>query len=148
MTSAFSSNRPARLIGRSEVIRTLETEIERAARSDAKVLITGETGVGKEIVARLIHERSARVRAPLVALNCAGLPDSLLESELFGHVRGSFTGAYKDKPGLLESAGSGTVMPASLNCSSRRAACSIKLLICVNPCERSWPCRSARPRRC
>lgn len=109
MTIAFSSNRPARLIGRSEVIRSLEAEIERAARSDAKVLITGETGVGKEIVARLIHERSARVRAPLVALNCAGLPDSLLESELFGHVRGSFTGAYKDKPGLLESAGSGTV---------------------------------------
>ena len=109
MTIAFSSNRPARLIGRSEVICSLETEIERAARSDAKVLITGETGVGKEIVARLIHERSARVRAPLVALNCAGLPDSLLESELFGHVRGSFTGAYKDKPGLLESAGSGTV---------------------------------------
>lgn len=109
MTIAFSSNRTARLIGRSEAIRSLETEIEGAARSDAKVLITGETGVGKEIVARLIHERSARVRAPLVALNCAGLPDSLLESELFGHVRGSFTGAYKDKPGLLESAGAGTV---------------------------------------
>ncbi len=87
----------------------LEDDLDRAARSDAKVLITGETGVGKEVVARLIHERSARVRAPLLALNCAGLPDSLLESELFGHVRGSFTGAYKDKPGLLESASSGTV---------------------------------------
>jgi transcriptional regulator with PAS, ATPase and Fis domain len=90
-------------------MRALEADLERAARSDAKVLITGETGVGKEVVARLIHERSARVRAPLVALNCAGLPDSLLESELFGHVRGSFTGAYKDKPGLLESAGTGTM---------------------------------------
>jgi transcriptional regulator with GAF, ATPase, and Fis domain len=102
-------DRPLRLIGRSEAMRALEFDLESAARSDAKILITGETGVGKEVVARLIHERSARVRAPLVTLNCAGLPDSLLESELFGHVRGSFTGAYKDKPGLLESASTGTV---------------------------------------
>jgi transcriptional regulator with GAF, ATPase, and Fis domain len=73
------------------------------------VLITGETGVGKEVVARLIHHRSSRSANHLVTLNCAGLPDSLLESELFGHVRGSFTGAYRDKPGLLESAPNGTV---------------------------------------
>jgi transcriptional regulator with GAF, ATPase, and Fis domain len=98
-----------RLIGRSDAIRTLEADLECAARSDAKVLVTGETGVGKEVVARLIHQRSARASAPLVTLNCAGLPDSLLESELFGHVRGSFTGAYRDKPGLLESAPNGTV---------------------------------------
>ena len=64
---------------------------------------------GKELVARLIKERSARASAPLVTLNCAGLPDSLLESELFGHARGSFTGAYRDKPGLLEMAPNGTV---------------------------------------
>ena len=98
-----------RLIGRSAAIQTLESEIESAARSDAKVLITGETGVGKEVVSRLIHHRSARASAGLVTLNCAGLPDSLLESELFGHVRGSFTGAYRDKPGLLEMAPNGTV---------------------------------------
>jgi transcriptional regulator with GAF, ATPase, and Fis domain len=98
-----------RLIGRSEGLRNLETDLECAARSDAKVLITGETGVGKELVARLIKERSARASAPLVTLNCAGLPDSLLESELFGHARGSFTGAYRDKPGLLEMAPNGTV---------------------------------------
>jgi transcriptional regulator with GAF, ATPase, and Fis domain len=98
-----------RLIGRSEAIETISTDIDCAARSDAKVLITGETGVGKEVVARLIHQRSARSAAALVTVNCAGLPDSLLESELFGHVRGSFTGAYRDKPGLLEMAPNGTV---------------------------------------
>jgi transcriptional regulator with GAF, ATPase, and Fis domain len=90
-------------------MRVLEADIECAARSDAKVLVTGETGVGKEVVSRLIHQRSARTSAPLVTLNCAGLPDSLLESELFGHARGSFTGAYRDKPGLLEMAPNGTV---------------------------------------
>jgi transcriptional regulator with GAF, ATPase, and Fis domain len=98
-----------RLVGNSEAIRFIEAEAEVAARSDAKVLITGETGVGKEVVARLIHHRSARASAALVTLNCAGLPDSLLESELFGHVRGSFTGAYRDKPGLLEMAPNGTL---------------------------------------
>lgn len=99
----------ARLIGRSDAIRTIEADIECAARSDAKVLITGETGVGKEVVARIIHQRSLRSAGALVTVNCAGLPDSLLESELFGHVRGSFTGAYRDKPGLLEMAPNGTV---------------------------------------
>src|SRR5262245_15001278 len=98
-----------RLIGRSEAMRVLEADIECAARSDAKVLVTGETGVGKEVVSRLIHQRSPRASAALVTLNCAGLPDSLLESELFGHARGSFTGAYRDKPGLLEMAPNGTV---------------------------------------
>jgi transcriptional regulator with GAF, ATPase, and Fis domain len=100
---------PVRFIGRSAAIRSVEDEADRAARSGAKVLITGETGVGKEVVARFVHHRSRRAAAPLVTLNCAGLPDTLLESELFGHVRGSFTGAYRDKPGLLEMAPNGTV---------------------------------------
>jgi transcriptional regulator with GAF, ATPase, and Fis domain len=107
--SVHARHSEVRLIGRSDAIRRIEEDVECAARSDAKVLITGETGVGKEVVARLIHSRSARGSAPLVTLNCAGLPDSLLESELFGHVRGSFTGAYRDKPGLLEMAPNGTV---------------------------------------
>jgi transcriptional regulator with GAF, ATPase, and Fis domain len=107
--SLLPKHQEVRLVGRSEAIRTLEADLDSAARSDAKVLITGETGVGKEVVARLIHHRGARASSNLVTLNCAGLPDSLLESELFGHVRGSFTGAYRDKPGLLEMAPNGTL---------------------------------------
>jgi transcriptional regulator with PAS, ATPase and Fis domain len=97
------------LLGDSPAIRDLRVEAAEAARSDAKVLITGESGVGKEVVAHLIHSDSSRSSAPLVTLNCAGVPDSLLESELFGHVRGSFTGAYRDRPGHLEMAQRGTI---------------------------------------
>jgi transcriptional regulator with GAF, ATPase, and Fis domain len=81
----------------------------RAAKSNAKVLITGESGVGKDLIARQIHQLSQRSERPFVALNCAGLPEGLLESELFGHVRGSFTGAYRDKPGKLQLANRGTL---------------------------------------
>jgi transcriptional regulator with PAS, ATPase and Fis domain len=97
------------LIGTSQAARYLEQEIDDAARSDAKELLPRESGDGKEVVARLIHQQSRRRNVKLVALNCAAVPDSLLESELFGHVRGSFTGAYRDKPGLLELANSGTI---------------------------------------
>jgi transcriptional regulator with PAS, ATPase and Fis domain len=87
----------------------MKQEIERVARSDAKVLITGESGVGKELVAREVHARSARAQRSFVPVNCAGLPETLLESELFGHVKGSFTGAYRDKAGKLELAHEGTI---------------------------------------
>jgi transcriptional regulator with PAS, ATPase and Fis domain len=96
-------------IGISAAMRAVEAEIEFAARSDVKVLITGESGVGKEIIARLIHQRSRRASTPLVAVNCAGIPDSLLESALFGHEKGSFTGAHRDRQGLLEIANGGTI---------------------------------------
>src|SRR5215470_4171862 len=109
MTGHIVPNSGLEFVGQSAVMRAIQTEVESVAFSDAKILITGETGVGKELVARVIHLSSARAAAPLVTLNCAGLPDSLLESELFGHVRGSFTGAYRDKPGLLEMAPNGTV---------------------------------------
>jgi DNA-binding NtrC family response regulator len=97
------------LVGTSAAMAALRPEIERAARSDAKVLITGESGVGKEIVARRLHEGSRRGRSSLLAINCAGMPETLLESELFGHAKGSFTGAYRDKPGLLQLAHRGTI---------------------------------------
>ena len=97
------------LVGSSQAISEIRQDIELASRCHAKVLITGETGVGKEVVAHLIHEHSPRRQYGLVTINCAGLPDSLLESELFGHVRGSFTDAYRDKAGLFESANRGTL---------------------------------------
>jgi two-component system response regulator HydG len=97
------------LVGVSPTVMTLREEILHAARCDAKVLITGESGAGKEIVARLIHDGSARRRSPLVTVNCAALTDTLLETELFGHVRGSFTGAYRDRSGVFEQAHRGTV---------------------------------------
>src|ERR1700694_4884177 len=97
------------LIGDGPLMAQLRTDIETAARSDAKVLIAGETGGGKEVVSRLVHNAGLRRQQRFVAINCAGLPDSLLESELFGHVRGSFTGAYRDKLGLLEMAPNGTL---------------------------------------
>jgi two-component system response regulator AtoC len=87
----------------------LKAEIDRVARSDAKVLITGESGSGKELVAHAVHSGSPRAERAFVAMNCAGMPETLLESELFGHMKGSFTGAYRDKLGKLELADGGTM---------------------------------------
>jgi DNA-binding NtrC family response regulator len=98
------------LIGRSHLMSRLRNQIRQVAPTDAKVLITGDSGVGKELVARAVHAQSARASHDLVAVNCAGLTETLLESELFGHVRGSFTGAFRDQPGKLELAHQGTVL--------------------------------------
>jgi anaerobic nitric oxide reductase transcription regulator len=103
------NNGHVQLIGTSQAITDLKAEVERIARSDAKVLITGESGAGKEVVARAINSASPRAQQAFVAVNCAGIPETLLESELFGHVKGSFTGAYRDKPGKLEMADDGTI---------------------------------------
>jgi transcriptional regulator with PAS, ATPase and Fis domain len=107
--AAMRSHRQNSLVGESPAMIDLKLEIERVARSDAKVLVTGESGVGKELVAQAIHTNSNRATRPFVAVNCAGLPETLLESELFGHVKGSFTGAYRDKQGKLELADHGTM---------------------------------------
>ena len=93
----------------SKAMTELLSMAERAAQSSAKVLITGESGVGKDVVARHIHTHSARKHAAFVAVNCAGVTETLLESELFGHVKGSFTGAYRDKRGKLQLAHRGTL---------------------------------------
>jgi transcriptional regulator with PAS, ATPase and Fis domain len=97
------------LIGTSRAISELRAEVQRIAASDAKVLITGESGTGKEVVARAINAASPRAQVAFVPVNCAGIPETLLESELFGHMKGSFTGAYRDKPGKLEMADNGTI---------------------------------------
>ena len=106
---AMRRHEGVRLIAASPTMAALNQTIARVAGTTAKVLITGESGVGKELVARAIHEGSPRSRRPFLAINCAGLAETLLESELFGHVRGSFTGAYRDKPGKLELADGGTL---------------------------------------
>ena len=97
------------IIGRSAAIQAICGLAERVAEGDAKVLITGESGVGKDLVAQLIHHRSRRARQPFVAVNCAGVPETLLESQLFGHVKGSFTDAHRDKIGMLQQAHRGTI---------------------------------------
>ncbi len=107
-STTLATDAPA-LIGTSAAMTAVREEIAAAARTQAKVLILGETGVGKEVVARLIHEQSTRRAKRFVAVNCSGIPETLLESELFGHTKGSFTGAYRDKSGLVRQADRGTL---------------------------------------
>lgn len=102
-------DRLGRLIGRSEAMRSLFGMIRLVASSDATVLLEGESGTGKEMVARTIHDLSPRRDRPFVVIDCGALPETLLESELFGHVRGAFTGAVAAKPGLFEEADGGTI---------------------------------------
>jgi two-component system response regulator PilR (NtrC family) len=101
--------RGPRLLGHSDIMEQLREMIARVARSQAPVHIYGESGTGKELVARLIHESGARSDGPFVAVNCGAIPTELMESELFGHKRGSFTGAVGDKKGLVQSAEGGTL---------------------------------------
>ena len=118
----------SQLIGSSEAMRRVQKTIGLAADSDATVLILGETGTGKELVARALHEHGRRNAKPFVAVNCAAIPADLLESELFGHIRGSFTGATADRAGAFREAGDGTLfldeigdMPAAMQGKILRA---------------------------
>jgi two-component system, NtrC family, response regulator HydG len=110
LRSISPANAAERMVGDSAALREVSERIRLAAESNATILILGETGTGKELVAEEIHERSARARGPMIKLNCAALPETLLESELFGHAKGAFTGAVKDKPGRFELAHGGTLM--------------------------------------
>jgi two-component system response regulator AtoC len=98
------------LIGESESIKAVTALVERVARLESNVLITGDSGTGKELVADMIHARSKRAGGPFIKINCAAIPETLLESELFGHERGAFTGAHSQKPGKFELAQNGTIL--------------------------------------
>jgi transcriptional regulator with PAS, ATPase and Fis domain len=98
-----------RIIGQSRVMLKLKRDIERAARCDCAILIRGETGTGKTLIARALHELSLRPSRPFVHVNCGAIPEGLIESELFGHLKGAFTGAHADKKGFFEAARDGTI---------------------------------------
>jgi len=102
-------NRVQEMIGESNPIKKIKETIEKVAPTDARILITGENGVGKELVARWVHEKSSRASGQLVEVNCAAIPSELIESELFGHEKGSFTSAIKQRIGKFEQANSGTL---------------------------------------
>src|SRR5438093_6536214 len=110
-SSDYSQGRVAEpfLIATAPSMQAVLADAKRVAAGNMKVLITGESGVGKDLVARYVHARSPRAHGPFIAVNCAGLSETLLESELFGHVRGSFTGAHRDKVGRLQLGNRGTV---------------------------------------
>lgn len=97
------------MIGESDAITHIKDMIEKVAGTDARVLITGPNGTGKELVAHWLHEKSERSKSPMIEVNCAAIPSELIESELFGHVKGSFTGANKDRAGKFEAANGGTI---------------------------------------
>ena len=97
------------MVGESAAIERVREIIEKVAPTEARVMITGSNGTGKEVVAHLIHENSARAKKPMVEVNCAAIPSELIESELFGHTKGSFTSAIKDRAGKFEQADGGTL---------------------------------------
>ncbi|MBN1798145.1 MAG: sigma-54-dependent Fis family transcriptional regulator [Spirochaetales bacterium] len=128
MRSQLQKNKsaPFGIVGNSKVIHKVFQAIEKAATTSATVLITGESGTGKELVARAIHYTSSRAGAPFVPVNCGGIPETLLESELFGHVKGAFTGAFESRAGFFQTADGGTIFLDEI--SETSTAMQIKLL--------------------
>jgi transcriptional regulator with GAF, ATPase, and Fis domain len=128
LTQRLEQIRFGEIVGTSAPMQEVFKKVEKVAGTDISVLITGETGTGKELIAREIHNRSPRVRAPFVTINCGAIPENLLESELFGHVKGAFTGAVANKQGKFQAAHSGTLfldeigeMPLNLQVKLLRA---------------------------
>ena len=116
------------IIGSCAAMQEVFKKVEKVATTDISVLITGETGTGKELIAREMHRRSARAKGPFITINCGAIPENLLESELFGHVKGAFTGAVANKPGKFHAADGGTLfldeigeMPLNLQVKLLRA---------------------------
>jgi transcriptional regulator with GAF, ATPase, and Fis domain len=128
LTAELADRRFGEIIGACDAMRDIYKKISRVATTDISVLIEGETGTGKELVARAIHQRSNRAKGPFVVINCGAIPENLLESELFGHVRGAFTGAVSTVPGKFQQANGGTLfldeigeMPVALQVKILRA---------------------------
>src|SRR5258706_1246363 len=142
LARSLSGNPPApstggdSMIGASAAMRSIREYIVKAAAAESNVLITGETGTGKELVAEMIHNKSSRARRPLVCVNCAAIPDGLLESELFGYERGAFTGAQTSNAGKLEAANGGAAFFDEI--SEKTPYAQTKLLRATQGREGDW----------
>lgn len=124
------------MIGNSELIVIIKNIIEKVAPTDARVLITGKNGTGKELVAHWLHEKSHRSKGPFIEVNCAAIPSELIESELFGHVKGSFTGANKDRAGKFEAASGGTIFLDEIGDMSAKAQAKVLRALQENKIQR------------
>ncbi|MEN8817148.1 MAG: sigma-54 dependent transcriptional regulator [Nonlabens sp.] len=124
------------MIGESELIVIIKNIIEKVAPTDARVLITGQNGTGKELVAHWLHEKSDRSKGPFIEVNCAAIPSELIESELFGHVKGSFTGANKDRAGKFEAANGGTIFLDEIGDMSAKAQAKVLRALQENKIQR------------
>jgi two-component system nitrogen regulation response regulator NtrX len=124
------------MIGESELIVIIKNIIEKVAPTDARVLITGHNGTGKELVAHWLHEKSDRSKGPFIEVNCAAIPSELIESELFGHVKGSFTGANKDRAGKFEAANGGTIFLDEIGDMSTKAQAKVLRALQENKIQR------------
>lgn len=124
------------MIGESEAIGLIKDIIEKVAQTDARVLITGPNGTGKELVAHQLHEKSSRSNAPMIEVNCAAIPSELIESELFGHVKGAFTSAVKDRAGKFEAADKGTIFLDEIGDMSLSAQAKVLRVLQENMIQR------------
>jgi DNA-binding NtrC family response regulator len=124
------------MVGESELVVIIKNIIEKVAPTEARVLITGDNGTGKELVAHWLHEKSNRSSGPFIEVNCAAIPGELIESELFGHVKGSFTGANKDRAGRFEAANGGTIFLDEIGDMSLNAQAKVLRALQENKIQR------------